>query len=304
MIDGGLKSAYQFKNKQGRLEAGCLKKKLDELKNKGRWIDLLIVTHVDRDHIGGVLGWFENDFPSSDFVREIWINDDVEIEDKNCLDNSTGQAVSLISLLIDKRINYRNQIVAGKYHRFGWGKILVIAPSETHHNAIARDIAERLNNDSEDAYKRSIKDYLADNWEMGPVTPENDASIALLLQTNEGECDLFLGDANIATVINSIKEEAKKGMIELPLQCKWVKLSHHGSRNNFRPEFLDVVKAEGYIFSTDGTLYQHPDKAVVAQLIGRTGADLYFNYIGRGRSVFTQQDLLDYPGIMGRIKEI
>lgn len=54
---------------------------IDDLKRKEQHIDLLIVTHIDDDHIGGIKEWFEYDYPDDDFVREIWMNDDVVLED-------------------------------------------------------------------------------------------------------------------------------------------------------------------------------------------------------------------------------
>lgn len=301
MIDGGLQSAYQARDKKDRLADGCLKQKLDHMRSVGLSIDLLIVTHVDKDHIGGVLSWFKHDFPTADFVKEIWINDDVEVTEASNLDNSTAQAASLIDLLKERNIKYVNQLVAGRKFCFDWGRIYVLAPKDAHHNAIAKEIGKELNNSADEEYQKSIKAYLSDKWKMNDVTAENDASIAILLQTKDEENDLLLGDANIKTVMDSIIQSDE---IENPLKCRMVKLSHHGSKNNFMPEFLDLVESDGYIFSTDGSLYHHPHKDVLAQLIGKTTATLYFNYIERGQSMITDQDKTDYPGIMDRIREI
>ena len=303
MMDGGLQSAYQVRDKKGRLVDGCLKQKLDQMRNGGLSIDLLIITHVDKDHIGGILSWFKHDFPTADFVKEIWINDDVEVAEANNLDNSTAQAASLIEILKERNIKYVNQLVVGRQFCFDWGRIYVLAPKDAHHNAIAKEIGKELNNNADEDYQKSIKAYLLEleKWVMDDVTAENDASIAILLQANDGDNYLFLGDANIRTVMDCISKSSEIGK---PMKCRMVKLSHHGSRNNFMPEFLDLVKSDGYIFSTDGSLYHHPHKEVLAQLIGKTTATLYFNYIERGKSMITEQDKTDYPGIMDRIKEI
>ena len=301
MMDGGLQSAYQVRDKKGRLTDGCLKQKLDQMRKDGLSIDLLIITHVDKDHIGGVFSWFKHDFPTADFVKEIWINDDVEVTEASNLDNSTAQAASLIDLLKERNIKYKNQLVAGRKFCFDWGWIYVLAPKDAHHNAIAKEIGKELNNNADEEYQKSIKAYLTDKWVMDDVTAENDASIAILLQTKDGENDLLLGDANIRTVMDCI---SKSDVIRKPMKCRMVKLSHHGSRNNFMPEFLDLVESDGYIFSTDGSLYHHPHKEVFAQLIDKTTATLYFNYIERGQSMITEQDKTDYPEIMDRIKEI
>ena len=62
----------------------------------GLRIDMLIETHYDDDHIGGIRRWFEMDFPTDDFVREIWINDDVLIANRLDLNNTSPHAASII----------------------------------------------------------------------------------------------------------------------------------------------------------------------------------------------------------------
>lgn len=301
MIDGGLTTTYRKRNRKGRIEDGSLKNKLDDLKRAGRSIDLLLITHVDNDHIGGITSWFSHDFPTADFVKQIWMNDDMEIPDASNLDNSTAQAASLIGLLGANGIKYENGLIAGKEFYFDWGRIVILAPNKMQHNVVAQKIGKELDNGAEEEYKKSIRSYLEETWKMDKVAPENDASIAILLQTKEGESDLFLGDACIKTVMDTISGQKS---IEKPLKCKWVKLAHHGSKNNFVSSLLDTVQAEGFIFSTDGSLYHHPDKEVLAQIVDKTQSNLYFNYLERGMSMITDEDREDYPGIMERIKAI
>lgn len=298
MIDGGLDVTYQ---NQRRRQDGPLIQKLNDLKSADKHVDLLIVTHVDYDHIGGVLKWFETDFPEGDFVRRIWINDDVKIADTSNLNNNAAHTASLLKLLDDHQVAYENQIVVGKEEAFDWGKIIVIAPNSSDHNIIATKITANLNNKENTNYHKNIKSLVADGWSVDEVTPENDASIAILLHTNDEENNLFLGDANIDTVMTTISNLKDFGT---PLHCKWVKLSHHGSKNNFKPEFLNLVEAENYIFSSNGDYYGHPDKEVVAELIDRTDATLWFNYIDRGKGMITEQDKIDYSDLMDRIKEL
>lgn len=298
LIDGGLDTTYQERR---RRRSGPLKEKLSKLKEEGKHIDLLIITHIDYDHIGGILKWFEADFPKEEFVRKIWINDDVTIDDTSNLNNNAKHAVSLLKLLDNHNVAHEGQIVAGKEVLFDWGKIYVLAPNAVDHNAIAKRIAANLDNKLNTSYHINIKDHVKKGWTVEDLTPENDASIAILLHTNNGENGLFLGDANIDTVIQSI---SNLKVFEKPLCCKWVKLAHHGSKNNFKPEFLQLVDGENYIFSSNGDYYGHPDKEVAALLIDKTNAILWFNYVERGRSMITEQDKNDYPDVMDRIKEL
>ena len=297
LIDGGLSTTYQ---KRRRNEEGPLKIKLQQLKNDGKHIDLLVMSHVDFDHIGGILKWFELDSPTSDFVRKIWLNDDVKIENTTNLNNNAGHAASLIKILKENEFAYESQFVAGRTVMFEWGSIYIIAPDSADNNVVAGKIAANLNNKENNNYKTDIKTLVSQEWTMDTCSPENNASMAFLLHTNDGENDLFLGDANIDTVMKSIGDLK---CYEKPLRCKWVKLSHHGSKNNFKPEFLELVTAENYLFSTNGDYYGHPDKEVAAQLIVKTDATLWFNYVERGLAMITKQDMIDYPDVLTRIKE-
>lgn len=113
MMDGGTPRTYKLRGRTGRTEEGVLKKKIDSLKSQGKSIDILIVTHVDDDHIGGVLTWFEDEIPSPDFVKCIWMNDDVEVNIGKGLDNISAQAASLKRLLVNKNIPIIDQIIKG-----------------------------------------------------------------------------------------------------------------------------------------------------------------------------------------------
>lgn len=299
MIDGGTSRTYKLRGRYGRKVGGVLKKKIDELKVHGKTIDLLIITHVDDDHIGGVLAWFEDDFPSTGFVRSIWMNDDVDVNVSKEVDNTSAQAASLKKLLAAKNIFIVDQIVLGLEKSFDWGRMVAIAPTAIHHNKIARDIKAELDNTVSDRYDENIKQLVSEKYICDACTPENDASMAFLLQTKDGETIMLLGDAHIDTIMDSLKHI--EGVV-LPLKCSWVKLSHHGSKNNFKPEFLEMVDAENYIISTNGMKFGHPDKEVIAYLIDRTDAVLWFNYPERAQKILTKQDKIDYPNVEKRFE--
>lgn len=306
LVDGGPKSTYMRWNR-GRLVGGCLKEELKSMSEHGEHIDLLIITHIDDDHIGGILSWFKDEVPSPDFVREVWMNDDTEVNISEGLNNTAAQAASLKKLLTDNGLTLRDQIVSGQTITFDWGEIAILAPTAIQHNVVAEKIAKaideaqknNLNNAPNDNYNKDIKDLLSEDWPMGDLSAENDASIAFMLTTKTGERGLFLGDANIDTVMCNLS--AKYGKVH-PLFCQLVKLSHHGSKNNFRPDLLDVIKAEQYVVLTDGSYYGHPDKEVIAQIVDKTDAQILFNYIERGHEILTVQDKLDYPCILDRMK--
>jgi glyoxylase-like metal-dependent hydrolase (beta-lactamase superfamily II) len=75
LIDGGIGESYvQAKGPKGKPVFGDLKNCIDEIKRAEQYIDLLILTHIDDDHIGGILKWFSYDEAVPSLVKEVWFN--------------------------------------------------------------------------------------------------------------------------------------------------------------------------------------------------------------------------------------
>lgn len=302
LIDCGVASTYR-RRAGYKIIQGVLKEEIDSLKKRREVIDLLVVTHVDDDHIGGVIRLFEHEQQIEDLVKEIWFNDNsrILIKTERKLENSVQQGIKLKKYLEDKKIRYRNHITKDLGHiDFWWGKMYVLSPTVEQHDYIADKMEKCLLNKSlNNNYNVDIEDLLGVDWTVSQ-SKENDASIALLLTTNDDEKCLLLGDADINTVMQTLGE-LKWGK-DNPLYCKWVKLAHHGSKNNFVPDFLDMVKAERFVISANGKRSGNPDKEVVAYLIDKTEAELYFNYETVKDAIFTNNDLVKYPNINIRTK--
>ncbi len=66
MIDMGLSKTY----------TNCIRADLLALKNNGKKIDLLVITHVDEDHIQGAIRFFEENGPEQKIIEvsEVWHN--------------------------------------------------------------------------------------------------------------------------------------------------------------------------------------------------------------------------------------
>lgn len=300
MIDSGVKTTYQFRDRKQRIKDGPLKVKINELREKQQKIDLLILTHVDEDHLGGIVEWIAKDENALDMIGTVLMNngDQIPVPDYSSLLHSIPKGINLDKLLRDAHKAVVNQIVKGKVFDVPHGKISILTPTVTSHNVIAEKWNGGVLHKTPTDYGKPIKALLEYNFTEKDESKTNNSSISFVLET-DGRKDLFLGDADIDEVCLSLDELGYSK--EHPLCCKTVKLSHHGSRKNFSSRLLERVKAEVFIFSTNGDYYGHPDKEVFAQIIDKTCAKVYFNYKDRFEKIVCEQDLLEYPDIKNRI---
>ena len=229
------------------------------------------------------------------------MNDDVILSDKSSLQNSPTQAGKLLELWRDKGRCYNNNIVQGEEFDRGPFHIKVLAPLSKYRNSIAEKISASLQNTgtANGTDSVSLKELVAQPWKNGTLTKENRASIAFELSTIDGDKVLLLGDAHIKDIMNGLDYFYPKQ--DHPIRYKIIKLSHHGSKNNFSPTFIQKVHADTFLVSTNGDFFGHPDKEVIAQIICNTDSIIGFNYRERKDSLFTKQDFMDFPNLKERV---
>ena len=304
LIDGGLRSCYT--NLRHRpMSNGPLKNLIETLKTQTRKIDLLIITHVDDDHIGGIKYWFEDDFPNQEFVSEIWFNDDVVINESQSLQNSPASAASLLSLLREKNRSFCNYVVSGMHLERNGYLFNILSPKPKYRNIVSKKIEGILQNSSKEneGYKYTLSSLYAHPYaNKSSLSYENRASIAFEIVAPDGEKALFLGDASIKDILEEFENIYPKEL--WPVNYSMIKLSHHGSSYNFTPSFLDHVHAQEFLVSTDGNNPGHPlpDKEVLAHILNATNSCVCFNYREVVSNIFLPQDYEDMPHLVEKIK--
>jgi len=74
LIDTGTRNTYYEQNGKKKKD-GALKKKISKLKSLGQKINLLVMSHVDNDHIGGVMKWLKmSPQEFKNMVSKVWFN--------------------------------------------------------------------------------------------------------------------------------------------------------------------------------------------------------------------------------------
>ena len=285
IIDGGPSGVFR----------SSLKPKLDEIKSERKEkklplsIDLIMVSHIDDDHIKGILELFKHtkDSIEEEFkIRSLWHNsfDDIIGNKPEELQSLAQQDFGLASLsprsiLQDDWKNANSKLILVSVPQ---GRQLANdarglgIPINMHFDGLimankSNDVIQ-LKPDSVLTFKivspsKKEVESLQNEWDkilkeknLGkPVevveyldkSVPNLASLVALVEM-KGKQILFTGDARGDLILRDLKDGGyinKNGNLMIDV----LKLPHHGSSNNVEQDFFDTIIADHYIISGDGS---------------------------------------------------
>lgn len=289
LVDGGRQATYP-----------ALREFLAALPESQRVFDLLVVTHVDRDHIEGVLSLLGDPACPVRF-RDIWFNGYFHVAG-GVLDFSTVQGNRLTELLDGRAWNAAfaggpiavpDEGLDDPIKLPGKLAITVLSPSLAKLRALRPTWDEEcrdagLDPDSDPPDRVEAPSFAADTRDLEALAaskfeddraPANGSSLALLLAV-DGRRILLGGDAHTDVLVEGLRRLGPR-----PVKLDAYKVSHHGSAANTSRELLALLQCPRYLISTSGVQFQHPDPEAIARIIKFGGAakTLFFNY----RSPFT-----------------
>ena len=305
IVDGG-RSMPSYK---------ILKNQINELEEKGQLIDLLILTHIDEDHIMGLIRLFRDAKIDKSIFKEIWFNSKEVVSSYFCdksqkdqyltvqMNNdsniSYNQGISFGTLLEEYNLGYQGVIMSGQNMHLGEAIIEVLSPNEDQLNKLLvdweKEFSKNTNTDILVSSKTST-DYSVsiDELLQKKFTEDDDivngSSIAFLLTFKEKRI-LMLGDSFPSTVVENIKKKLNGNRLSIDL----VKVSHHGSKNNTSNDLLELIECKNFLISTNGSSHGHPHKEALVKIAnrfkgGETETKFYFNYKGVQDKIFTQEE--------------
>lgn len=292
LIDGGTSATFRHGPRQRY--PGALCNALDDLKKNEQHVDLAILTHIDDDHIHGLIKAFAAPGYLGQLVKSIWFNSSrlitrhfgvSEITENNVLlpDDSPKTSVKQgkeFEILLDEIRCVRAPIImADQLHEIGPFKLKVLSPGKNQLERLLHkwpteiDSAKTSSNDTD--YHLSLDEI----WDEDNFKPDlsvyNGSSIAFILEADDKKM-LFLGDAHDQVVVESLRSLGYSDANKLKLDM--VKISHHGSQYNTSSEFLSLLDSPRYVISTDGSKHGLPNKRTIARIIKETDGNILFNY--------------------------
>lgn len=311
LIDGGVEQTYYSTatNVNGELYS-----EIDSIRKRNESIDLLILTHIDNDHICGLLKWFELDNKAHELVKKVWFNsgkliatyfnepenEDLRIGLKIFSDSQTGvkEAIEYEDYLVEKGIWEKKIVIQGQEHEECGVKIQILSPNEAQLKRLLKEYKEKTGDPAyttgkEIDWGENIKNFIAEENKPDfkfnqDRSVKNGSSISFIL-TLDNKCFLFLADSHPKDIVTQLKTLGYSK--DKPLEVEVMKVSHHGSKANTNKDLLEIVKTENYIISTDSSGHSHPNKRTLARILNvNPNAVFHFNYEHVRNDMFSTQD--------------
>lgn len=317
LIDGGAPGVYKR----------TLKPRLKQLSDEERKFELLVVTHVDYDHIRGIIELALDDKLPFE-AKDVWFNGFRHIPDKPADVLAGKHGEQLTDLLLSK---------GSSWNAHGFDEKAVVVPNEGPLPCIEFDGGLTLTlmaptlpmlADLRKDWEHSCEDINITPEELeearkegrfetldasrpgavsGPERPDiekllregfeeddsaaNGSSIAFLLEYKSLRI-LLAGDAHPSTLLETI---ARLGDEKLALDA--CKLPHHGSRGSVSADLIKNLDCNAYIFSSNGNQFSHPHPEAVARVVAYgDGSKLLFNYRTEETEIWDDDTLRDAYG--------
>ncbi len=276
LIDGGYGATY--KTTFGPL--------ITQITEAGEAIDLWVISHIDRDHIGAVLGFIQDkkieDKPAT--VNQFWFNHTELTVNVSNGKLSVGDGIKFRDYLNANGLLGREAITTEmpEIDLFGL-KISILSPTpENQENLNTLWLAEekkgKLGRSSDKADHAKTIEELKNTPFYSDTDQVNASSIALLIRYKDITC-LLLADSHSSEIENRLT--ALSYSKDMPLDATIMHLAHHGSKANTSLALLNMVRTNDFVITGNGIHNRHPDKETLVRVLvqeHRNGAPINLHF--------------------------
>jgi beta-lactamase superfamily II metal-dependent hydrolase len=279
-----------------------IREKIEALPADRRKFDLLVVSHVDRDHIGGVLTCLADAAPVPGLaIEDVWFNGFQHLKGGSVKPADTDRSgVETMGAAQGERLSswLRKQVWNREFDGAPVQRVPGEAPQAvTLHDGLQITIlgptparleafVDRWETEVEIALKKGTLtevspgleslgskhppvleevgdlEFLAETEGKSDNSKANGSSIVMLLEYQDHKI-LLSGDAFSDDLVDGIKAVSGDG----PLELDAFKLPHHCSQKNVFRSLVEAVDCQRWLVSTDGTQHRHPDAVALARVI-------------------------------------
>lgn len=250
-------------------------------------LDLLVVTHIDGDHIEGVIRLLQDREALGLRIGEFWFNGWPQLPQSDRLGADYGEMVG--ALLSRDDLPWNTAFDGGPVQvppppaslpcveLPGGARVTVLGPGapelrklRAHWTKVLAEAGVTPGR-ADEALERLArrKELAARDLQGRRARPDssvaNLSSISLLVE-HGGRALLLTGDSHSAPLVAAISRLlAERGGDRLPVAA--FKLPHHCSRGNVTDELLGLVETRRYLVSTNGARYRHPDREALLKVL-------------------------------------
>jgi hypothetical protein len=317
LIDGGTKGSWE----------NGLRARIAGLPADDRHFELLVVTHIDADHIDGALRLLQDETLGATF-GDVWFNGWRHLpETLEPLGPVAGEL--LTDAIVDRGLAWNDAFGgdavvvpdAGALPRVelaGEFSLTVLGPGLQQLRELRPVWEEALEEAGLDPEKPrpepeeeeedrpdgglerlgarpNVAALAASAFSEDSAEP-NGSSIVLLLE-HDGKSALLTADAFPSVVLAGVNRLVVERAVPR-LAVDAFKVPHHGSRFNLSPALAAALDCNSFLFSTNGMQTQHPHLESVARTILATGqgSTLLFNYATTFNEPWDDEVLEDQNG--------
>jgi len=293
LVDGGMPVTWPL-----------LRERISRLPLADRVFDLAIVSHIDSDHIGGMLPLLSTSDLGVTF-HDVWFNGLPQLPDPATVrPRSVAEGESLVNVLSGlpgsrpppwneafgrsaamtsgdgafREVSYRDGPTLTLLSPTPKRLVALRKTWETEIDRLKRGEPSEPPVDAGPAERLGDLRKKAETATNPDGSVANGSSIAVLLEYAGRSC-LLAADA-FPTVLGAALTSLANAREGRPIDIDVFKLPHHGSKGNVTSKLLALVPARHYVISSNGDRFHHPDDVAVARVAtaGDWDRTLWFNY--------------------------
>lgn len=231
------------------------------------YIDLIILTHPDKDHKDGIYGLLND---NEIVIGCVWLTDPAEYLDENDIkryrnhDNAVKAVRKIWSKssdendnLFDYKVTIENVIDGVSHSEL---PLKIVGPTKEYYLQVVKKMVEEYGIQT---YIESSKDKYDDAYEIDEEeqksvidksedpSPYNASSLIVLYEPGDGKKLLFAGDANTTSLQMMLDKYKWLRNVDL------LKVPHHGSVNNLNTKIIEELAPKKSYISAIGNS-KHP----------------------------------------------